>query len=53
MLASASGLLMSYHLDTPSGPTIIGCAGLLYFISLLLAPGGWLPRFWVRTHRVG
>ncbi len=51
-VAGVTGLLLSYHFDTPSGPTIIGCAGALYFISLLLAPGGWLPRAWVRTHRV-
>lgn len=52
MLAGVSGLLLSYHLDTPSGPTIIGCAGALYFSSLLLAPGGWLPRWWTSAHRV-
>lgn len=52
MLASAAGLLLSYHLDTPSGPTIIGCAGALYFASLLAAPGGWLPRVRSRTHRI-
>ena len=52
MLASTAGLLLSYHLDTPSGPTIIGCAGALYFASLMLAPGGWLPRVWARTHRM-
>ena len=52
MLASAVGLLLSYHLDTPSGPTIIGCAGALYFASLLVAPGGWLPRVWTSRHRV-
>lgn len=52
MLAGYFGLLLSYHLDTPSGPTIIGCAGALYFISLLLAPGGWLPRWWNIRHRV-
>ena len=52
MLASVAGLLLSYHLDTPSGPTIIGCAGALYFASLLVAPGGWLPRVLRRTHRV-
>lgn len=52
MLASAAGLLLSYHLDTPSGPTIIGCAGALYFASLLVAPGGWLPRVRSRTHRI-
>jgi len=52
MLASAAGLLLSYHLDTPSGPTIIACAGALYLASLLFAPGGWLPRLWTTTHRV-
>ena len=52
MLAAYTGLLLSYHLDTPSGPTIIGCAGALYAASLLIAPGGWLPRLIHRTHRV-
>ena len=51
-LASAGGLLLSYHWDTPSGLTIIGCAGLLYFASLLIAPGGWLPRLHATQHRV-
>jgi len=52
MLAGASGLLLSYHLDSPSGPTIIGCAGVLYGLSLLVAPGGWLPRLLPPRHRV-
>ncbi|MEY4882774.1 MAG: hypothetical protein RIS34_628 [Pseudomonadota bacterium] len=51
-LAGYAGLLLSYHLDTPSGPTIIGCAGALYLGSLSLAPGGWLPRVWPGAHRV-
>lgn len=51
MAAGYAGLLLSYHFDTPSGPTIIGCAGALYVASLLLAPGGWLPRAFARTHR--
>ncbi|SDP77955.1 zinc/manganese transport system permease protein [Rhodoferax sp. OV413] len=51
MLAGTAGLLLSYHLDTPSGPTIIGCAGALYGLSLLFAPGGWLPRALARSHR--
>jgi zinc/manganese transport system permease protein len=51
-LAGVAGLLLSYHFDTPSGPTIIGCAGALYATSLLFAPGGWLPRWWATTHRV-
>lgn len=52
LLASYAGLLVSYHLDTPSGPTIIGCAGALYFASLLLAPGGWLAQLLTTRHRV-
>ena len=52
-LASVAGLLLSYHLDTPSGPTIIGCGGALYALSLLVSPGGWLPRVLKRPHRVG
>lgn len=52
MVSGYVGLLLSYHLDTPSGPTIIGCAGALYFASLVLAPGGWLPRNLARAHRV-
>ena len=51
-IAGLVGLLLSYHLDSPSGPTIIGCAGALYAASLLVAPGGWLPRLWRRPHRV-
>ena len=43
MLAGTAGLLLSYHLDTPSGPTIICCAGALYAASLLLANGFNLP----------
>ena len=52
ILAGTAGLLFSYHLDTPSGPTIIACAGVLYAASLLLAPGGWLPRKLNTRHRV-
>ena len=43
MLAGTAGLLLSYHLDTPSGPTIICSAGALYAASLLLAHGFNLP----------
>lgn len=52
MVASAGGLLLSYHLDTPSGPTIIACAGSLYVLSLLFAPGGISARLMQRRHRV-
>ena len=53
MLACLLGLLVSYHCDTPSGPTMIGSAGLRYALSLLLSPGGVLPRLFKRSHRVG
>ena len=53
MLAGVLGLTLSYHLDTPSGPTIIVCAGAFYGLSLLLAPGGWLARTGGKRHRVG
>ena len=51
VLSCAAGLLLSYHFDTPSGPTIIGCAGALYAASLLLAPGGWRGRRRPLRHR--
>ena len=52
LLAGYCGLLLSYHFDTPSGPTIIGCAGALYLASLLVAPHGWLARLLAPRHRV-
>lgn len=51
VLSCAAGLLLSYHFDTPSGPTIIGCIGVLYALSLLLAPGGWRGRRRPLRHR--
>ena len=54
MLASVAGLLLlSCHMDTPSGLTMSGCARLLYFTSLLIAPGDWLPRVLVVAHHIG
>jgi zinc/manganese transport system permease protein len=50
-MSGAAGLVLSYHWDTPSGPTIIGCAGAFYLASLLLAPGGWRLRWAVHRHR--
>lgn len=52
LLAGYGGLLLSYHVDTPSGPTIIACAGALYLMSLLVAPNGWLVRLLAPRHRV-
>jgi zinc/manganese transport system permease protein len=52
MLAGVGGLLVSYYFNTPSGPTIIGCAGVLYGLSLLIAPGGWIQGLLPQRHRV-
>ncbi|MHC5653712.1 zinc ABC transporter permease AztB [Stappia sp. ICDLI1TA098] len=52
LLASASGLLLSYHASLPSGPAIILSAGAVYFASVLLAPRGVLLSRLPRTaHR--
>ncbi len=42
MVAGYAGLLVSFHADLPSGPVIVMCSGVLYAVSLLLAPQGWL-----------
>lgn len=45
------GLLASYHLGTPSGPSIILVAGLAYAVSVVLGPaGGILVRYWPGRH---
>lgn len=51
LAAGVAGLLLSYHADTPSGPTIIGLAGVLYALSLAFAPAGLLPRWLPQRHR--
>ncbi len=49
--SSAGGLLVSYHADVPAGPAIVLMCGLVYFASLLAAPGGLLAgRLPVRRH---
>ncbi|NMG00339.1 metal ABC transporter permease [Aromatoleum toluolicum] len=45
LIAFASGiggLLASFHADVPAGPAIILAAGIVYLLSLILAPGGML-----------
>ena len=43
-LSGFSGLLISYHWDLASGPTIILIAALIYCGSLLLSPSGAFRR---------
>lgn len=46
------GLLSSFYLDVPSGPAIIGVAGIIYFFSLLFGrSGGILTRVFRLKHK--
>ncbi|WP_066268555.1 metal ABC transporter permease [Hydrogenophaga palleronii] len=42
MLASACGLLVSYHADWPTSPVIVLCLGAMLLFSMLFAPHGLL-----------
>ncbi len=46
IVSGISGLLISYHLSAPSGPSIILVAGFLYALSVIFGPvGGLLARY--------
>ncbi|EJF78054.1 hypothetical protein ME7_00045 [Bartonella birtlesii LL-WM9] len=49
IIASICGLLLSFHLSLPSGPSIIIVAGCIYLFSCFISPRGfivaWFPRF--------
>lgn len=48
-LASVVGLLLSYHLDLPTGPAVVLSAGVGWAVSVLAGPvDGLLPRLWRR-----
>jgi zinc/manganese transport system permease protein len=44
VLSGYTGLLLSYHLEWPSGPSIILVAGLIYGFSLIFAPFGTVKQ---------
>jgi len=49
--SSLLGLILSYHLNTPSGPAIVLVAGFLYLASLAFGQrGGVVRRYWPRRH---
>jgi zinc/manganese transport system permease protein len=49
--SGAAGLLLSYHYELPSGPSIILVAGAVYAVALLVGPyGGLLRRFLPGRH---
>jgi zinc/manganese transport system permease protein len=50
-ISGYAGLLVSYHANLPSGPTIILVAGALYALSVFFGPvGGLLWLAWPRRH---
>lgn len=52
IVSSIVGLLMSYHLSLPSGPSIILTAGAIYVGSMIFAPHGLIAgQRHPRTHR--
>ena len=51
VLASVTGLLMSYHFSLPTGPAIILAAGIIYVASLVFGRHGSLrSRYVPRPH---
>lgn len=51
MAASLLGLVLSYHLNAPSGPAIVLVAGFLYLASLAFGQrGGLVRRYLPRRH---
>jgi zinc/manganese transport system permease protein len=47
-----AGLVLSYNVSTPSGPSIVLMAGVIYAVSLVFGPrGGLVPTYWPARHR--
>ena len=54
MVSSAIGLLISFHFDLPSGPSIVLVAGMAWAFSVLAGPvDGLLPQLARRRHLAG
>ncbi|WP_018634020.1 zinc ABC transporter permease AztB [Neomegalonema perideroedes] len=52
MVSSYAGLLLSYHLEWPSGPAIVLSAGAVYLLSLIAGPRGLIStHLRARSHR--
>ncbi len=50
-LASVAGLLLSFHADLPSGPSIVLVAGVLHLVSVLIGTHGSLrARYFPAAH---
>jgi zinc/manganese transport system permease protein len=54
ILASVAGILVSYHLDVPTGPAVVLSAGAAWVASVVAGPvDGVLPRMLRRRHLAG
>lgn len=52
MVSGYAGLMLSYNMSTPSGPSIVLVAGVIYLVSLVFGPrGGLVPTYWPARHR--
>ena len=52
IVSGYAGLMLSYNMSTPSGPSIVLVAGGVYLVSLVFGPrGGLLPTYWPARHR--
>ncbi|MBN8939538.1 MAG: metal ABC transporter permease [Rhizobiales bacterium] len=52
VVSGYAGLVLSYNMATPSGPSIVLMAGLVYAVSVVFGPrGGLLPTYWPARHR--
>jgi zinc/manganese transport system permease protein len=52
MISGYAGLVLSYNMATPSGPSIVLMAGIVYVVSLVFGPrGGLVPTYWPARHR--
>jgi zinc/manganese transport system permease protein len=51
ILSSIVGLLLSFHLEIASGPSIVLCASVIYLLSIVMgARSGLLARWLRRPH---
>ena len=52
LVSAFLGLLLSYHLDLPSGPAIVLVAGLAYLASVLIGPRDSLRARYLRSRHL-
>lgn len=52
MASAFVGLVLSYHLNLPSGPAIVLTAGALYLMSMVFGPRNSLTARFVRRHHL-